>query len=43
MQRLGMRPDGDFPHPRLPEGHPLRTHLLYRLAREDWVRQRLEE
>lgn len=32
MERLGMRPDGTFDHPRLPEGHALRRHLLYRLA-----------
>ncbi|MBR0683205.1 GNAT family N-acetyltransferase [Roseomonas eburnea] len=32
MERLGMRPDGTFEHPRLPEGHELRRHLLYRLA-----------
>ncbi|MBR0673877.1 GNAT family N-acetyltransferase [Roseomonas soli] len=31
MQQLGMQADGDFDHPRLPEGHPLRRHLLYRL------------
>jgi RimJ/RimL family protein N-acetyltransferase len=36
MRRLGMLPDGAFEHPRLPEGHPLRPHLLYRLRREDW-------
>jgi RimJ/RimL family protein N-acetyltransferase len=32
MERLGMRrdPDDDFEHPRLPEGHPLRPHVLYR-------------
>ena len=41
MQRLGMRGDGEFAHPRLPEGHPLRPHLLYRLTRAEWVRQRL--
>ncbi len=39
MQRLGMRPDGVFDHPRLPEGHPLRRHLLYRLAHADWAAQ----
>jgi RimJ/RimL family protein N-acetyltransferase len=33
MERLGMRRDGEFDHPRLPEGHPLRRHVLYRLAR----------
>jgi RimJ/RimL family protein N-acetyltransferase len=36
MRRLGMRPDGTFEHPRLPEGHPLRPHLLCRLRRADW-------
>jgi RimJ/RimL family protein N-acetyltransferase len=35
MERLGMTRDlaGDFDHPRLPEGHPLRGHILYRLPR----------
>ncbi|MFN0154529.1 MAG: GNAT family N-acetyltransferase [Gaiella sp.] len=33
MQRLGMRPDGTFDHPRLADGHPLRPHVLYRLQR----------
>ena len=32
MERLGMRPDGEFDHPRLPADHPLRRHLLYRLS-----------
>ena len=33
MQRLGMRrdPADDFDHPKLPAGHPLRRHVLYRL------------
>jgi RimJ/RimL family protein N-acetyltransferase len=33
MERLGMRydPGDDFDHPTLPEGHPLRRHVLYRL------------
>jgi RimJ/RimL family protein N-acetyltransferase len=39
MQRLGMRPDGEFEHPRLPEGHGLRRHLLYRLGRANWLAQ----
>jgi RimJ/RimL family protein N-acetyltransferase len=30
MEKLGMRYAGDFEHPRLPEGHPLRPHVLYR-------------
>ena len=35
MRRLGMRPDGAFEHPRSPEGHALRSHLLYRMRRGD--------
>ena len=33
MERLGMRRDGEFEHPRLPPGHRLRRHVLYRLTR----------
>ncbi len=35
MIRLGMTrvEDGDFDHPALPEGDPLRRHLRYRIAR----------
>jgi RimJ/RimL family protein N-acetyltransferase len=35
MEKLGMTrsPDDDFDHPLLPEGHPLRRHILYRLRR----------
>jgi RimJ/RimL family protein N-acetyltransferase len=35
MRRLGMRHDaaGDFDHPRVPEGSPVRRHVLYRLAK----------
>jgi RimJ/RimL family protein N-acetyltransferase len=37
MERLGMirDPADDFDHPTLPEGHALRRHVLYRLARPD--------
>lgn len=41
MEKLGMRAGGRFAHPRLPEGNPLRTHLLYRLSRAEWVAQRI--
>jgi ribosomal-protein-alanine N-acetyltransferase len=36
MERLGMRRDasGDFEHPNVPEGHPVRPHVLYRIRRE---------
>ena len=39
MERLGMRrtPADDFDHPSLPEGHRLRRHVLYRLARAEWA------
>lgn len=37
MERLGMRPDGSFEHPRMPEGSPLRPHYLYRMSCEDWI------
>jgi ribosomal-protein-alanine N-acetyltransferase len=40
MERLGMHRDGaarfDFLHPRLPEEHPLREHVTYRLSRAAW-------
>ena len=35
MEKLGMTYDGEFDHPRLPEGHPLRLHVLYRKAAAD--------
>ena len=42
MERLGMQQSSadDFEHPSLPEGHPLRPHVLYRLRRADWLRAR---
>jgi len=38
MERLGMThdPGDDFDHPNVPEGSPLRRHLLYRLSRAAW-------
>lgn len=35
MERIGMSrlPADDFDHPVLPEGHPLRRHVLYRTTR----------
>ena len=36
MEKIGMvrDPGADFLHPNLPEGHPLRPHVLYRLTCE---------
>ncbi|MBV9593018.1 MAG: GNAT family N-acetyltransferase, partial [Actinobacteria bacterium] len=37
MQRIGMHrdPADDFDHPRVPAGHPLRRHVLYRITVHD--------
>lgn len=39
MQAIGMQRDlaGDFEHPKIPEGHPLRPHVLYRISRAQWL------
>jgi RimJ/RimL family protein N-acetyltransferase len=39
MERLGMTrdPADDFDHPRFPDGHRLRRHVLYRLGRDAWL------
>ena len=38
MENIGMKRSAvdDFDHPALPEGHPLRSHVLYRLQRREW-------
>ena len=38
MEKLGMHrdPKDDFDHPKLPEGHPLRRHVLYRIKSTEW-------
>ena len=33
MRRLGMTLHGHFEHPRVPAGHPVRPHVVYRIAR----------
>jgi RimJ/RimL family protein N-acetyltransferase len=37
MQKIGMKREdgGDFDHPDLPPGHPLRRHVLYRAANQN--------
>ncbi len=39
MARLGMArvEDGDFDHPGLAEGHPLRRHVLYAIDQEEFL------
>jgi RimJ/RimL family protein N-acetyltransferase len=38
MEKIGMThdPADDFDHPGLPDGHPLRRHVLYRIARRGY-------
>ena len=38
MRRIGMHTDPaeDFDHPNVPQGHPVRRHVLYRLTAEEW-------
>ena len=40
MKRIGMLsdPKDDFDHPKLAEDHHLRRHVLYRLKKEEWQR-----
>ncbi len=39
MEKIGMLhdPGEDFDHPYVPEGHPVRRHVLYRLSRDEWT------
>jgi len=39
MRAIGMRrdPAGDFDHPALAVGHPLRRHILFRIKRGGWM------
>lgn len=37
MERLGMKDSGEnFPHPAIPDGSPLKEHVLYRISRKQW-------
>jgi len=40
MRRLAMADAGHFEHPRLPPGHPLRPHRLFRLSQAQWTAAR---
>ena len=33
MRRIGMTEVARFDHPRIPDGHPVRPHVLYHLGR----------
>jgi ribosomal-protein-alanine N-acetyltransferase len=36
MERLGLRRETEFDHPRVPDGHPAKRHYLYRADRQTW-------
>lgn len=36
MQRIGLVFTGTFDHPMVPEGNPLRPHVLYRITAAEW-------
>ncbi len=35
MKKIGMKHVGEFEHPGLPDGHILKTHVLYKITRND--------
>jgi 3-dehydroquinate dehydratase/shikimate dehydrogenase len=39
MEKIGMHHNlqDDFDHPKLPEDHPLKKHVLYRMNSHDWL------
>jgi len=45
MEKIGMYhdPKDDFDHPKLPEGHPLRKHVLYRINQQQWQLNALQK
>jgi 3-dehydroquinate dehydratase / shikimate dehydrogenase len=38
MEKIGMHrdPKDDFDHPKVPEGHPFKRHVLYRMNQQEW-------
>lgn len=45
MEKIGMQynPTEDFAHPHLAKGHPLKQHVLYRLSKEAFIKNRENE
>lgn len=39
MERIGMKRDIEFDHPKMEAGHSLQRHILYRISRQEWERQ----
>nr|WP_239795088.1 GNAT family protein [Brenneria goodwinii] len=38
-RRVMHNPADDFDYPRVPAGHPLKSVMLYRLSRTQWINQ----
>ena len=36
MEKIGLTFSGDFDHPLIAEGHPMRHHVLYRISPTAW-------
>ena len=45
MKRIGMveDPSYSFDHPKIPKGHPLRPHILYRLSKDQFFKNKQEK
>lgn len=42
MKRIGMvNTNSNFMHPKIPEGSPLKEHLLYKITKEQWRNRKL--
>lgn len=35
MQKIGMKKEKEFPHPAVPDNHPLKKHVLYKILLEE--------
>jgi ribosomal-protein-alanine N-acetyltransferase len=45
MERIGMTRDfnGDFDHPKLPPGHRIRRHIVYRISKEAFLHRKIDQ
>lgn len=45
MKKIGMHhdPKDDFDHPKLPEGHWLKKHVLYRIIHKEWQQSEMRK
>ena len=36
MEKIGLTQEGNFDHPKVPEGHPFKSHVLYRMTKKQY-------